>query len=108
MPADSTFAVEYRDAVRRLAVAWAVAERTAKREGTDYLEPADRRKIQQAAKLLRHAESTGSLPERAAYLRQVRAIMEELVDNGAIHAPVQVVEAIEPATTQAIAAAASE
>ncbi|TCN50880.1 hypothetical protein EV641_111156 [Rhodococcus sp. SMB37] len=106
MPSDSTFAAAYRDAVRRLTVAWATAERTAKREGTTYLDPVDRRKLDQAAKLLRHAESTESLPERVAYLRQVKSIMDELVENGSIHAPPKVVEAIEAATTRAIEAAA--
>ncbi|MGM5069189.1 hypothetical protein EU244_030640 [Rhodococcus qingshengii] len=106
MPSDASFAAAYRDAVRRLSVAWAAAERAAKREGTTYLDPVDRRKIEQAAKLLRHAEGAESPPERAAYLRQVKSIMDELVDNGAIHAPLKIVEAIEAATTRAIEAAA--
>ncbi len=106
MPSDSTFAAAYRDAVRRLTVAWATAERSAKREGTTYLDPVDRRRLEQAAKLLRHAESAESLPERAVYLRQVKSIMDELVEGGAIHAPVKVVEAIEAATARAIEAAA--
>lgn len=105
MPSDSKFAGAYRDSVRRLAVAWATAERAAKREGTTYLDPADRRKLEQAAKLLRHAESAESAPERAVYLRQVKSIMDQLVDNGAIHAPPKIVHAIEAATTLAIEAA---
>ena len=106
MPSDAKFAAEYRDAVRRLAVAWASAERAAKREGTAYLDPIDRRRLDQAAKLLRHAEGAGTTPERAIYLQQVKAIMDELVDNGAIHAPPKVLEAIETATRHAIEAAA--
>ncbi|MFI5719672.1 hypothetical protein [Nocardia sp. NPDC051750] len=105
MPADTKFAAAYRDSVRRLAVAWATAERAAKREGTSYLDPADRRKLEQAAKLLRHAEGAASPPERAVYLRQVKSIMEELVDNGAIHTPPKIVEAIDTARTLAIEAA---
>ena len=103
MPSDASFAAAYRDAVRRLSVDWAAAERAAKREGTTYLDPVDRRKIEQAAKLLRQAEGAEAPPERAVYLRQVKSIMDELVDNGAIHAPPKVVEA---ATTRAIEAAA--
>lgn len=105
MPAETTFASAYRDSVRRLTVAWATAERSAKREGTSYLDPVDRRKIEQAAKLLRHAEGAASPPERAVYLRQVKSIMEELVDNGAIHPPPKIVEAIDTAASLAIDAA---
>ncbi|NKY33025.1 hypothetical protein HGA13_08060 [Nocardia speluncae] len=105
MPSDSKFAAAYRDSVRRLAVAWATAERTAKREGTTYLDPRDRRKLEQAAKLLRHAEGAASSPERAVYLRQAKSILVELVDNGAIHTPPKIVEAIDTATSLAIEAA---
>ncbi|MEV3965785.1 hypothetical protein AB0M34_33785 [Nocardia sp. NPDC050193] len=104
MPSDTTFAATYRDSVRRLTVAWATAERSAKREGTTYLDPVDRRKLEQAAKLLRHAEGAASPPERAVYLRQVKSIMEELVDNGAIHAPPKIAEAIDTVTSLAIEA----
>ncbi|MEU4341500.1 hypothetical protein AB0H00_09550 [Nocardia sp. NPDC023852] len=105
MPADAKFAAAYRDAVRRLAVAWATAERSAKREGTSYLDPVDRRKLEQAAKLLRHAEGAASPAERAAYLRQVKSIMEELVHNGAVRTPPKIVEAIDTVTSLAIEAA---
>ncbi|MBM7367733.1 hypothetical protein [Gordonia hydrophobica] len=105
MPTDPAFAAAYRDAVRRLAVDWATAERSAKREGTSYLDPSDRRKLDLAAKLLRHAEGTAEPTERAAYLRQMKAIMDELVDTGALYAPPRIVAAIDAAATRAIEAA---
>ena len=108
MPSDTAFAASYRDAVRRLAVAWAEAERAAKRDGIGYLDDADRRKLSQATKLLRHAEGAATTHERAAYLRQVKTIMDELVEHGALYAPPKVLDAIETQTALAIEALTSE
>ncbi|WP_134324910.1 hypothetical protein [Cumulibacter soli] len=95
----------YRDAVKALAAAWTSAERRAKRVGTSLLEEPDRRRIEQAAKLLAHADSSTTPHERETYLRQVKSIVDDLVNSGAISAPPKVLREIDAATARAIEAA---
>lgn len=91
-----TLSAAYRDAVARLEVAWSTAERYARRVELALLDAADRKRLQQARKLLAHAESAATDAERATYYGQVKALMDDLARRGAIVAP--------PAVRQAIAA----
>ena len=86
-PAVGTMAHGYRQTVRQLAVEWSKAEKNARRAGISLLTGPHQRKITQASKLLRHAESASTDLERAAYLQQVKAIMDELTAEGAITPP---------------------
>lgn len=104
-PQSLVIAQAYRDAVKTLATAWANAERSAKRLGTSLLDGPDRKRLDQAAKLLAHADSATSSHERAAYLRQVKTIVDDLVRSGAITAPPKVMMQIERLTARAIEAA---
>ncbi|PRZ43745.1 hypothetical protein CLV47_102436 [Antricoccus suffuscus] len=86
-PDDQPTETAYGQRVAALARAWAAAERHAKQRGTSYLDPVDARRLAQASKLLRHAEGATTEAERAAYLHQVKALVDVLIDNGAVALP---------------------
>jgi hypothetical protein len=95
---------EYIDAVRVLAQSWEGARRHALRTGMDGLDQSDRRTLQQAIKLLRHADAAKTSSERALYATRAQQLLAPLVDNGTVRLPELMTAAIATARRGAIAA----
>lgn len=104
-PSSTSMSTAYRETVAALEVAWNAAERYARSVELTRLEPADRRRLEQARKLLAHAESATAEAERSAYFQQVKALMDDLARSGAIVEPPKVRLAIATRVAQSIAAA---
>ncbi|WP_083773880.1 hypothetical protein [Tsukamurella paurometabola] len=80
---DEARADAYAKAVTDLRITWIAADRYARSTGRDNLAAEDVRDLDRGLKLYRHAQAAESA-ERAAYLEQVVATMDRLVDRGVL------------------------
>ncbi|WP_134324609.1 hypothetical protein [Cumulibacter soli] len=102
---DGKLSAAYRDSISALEMAWSAAERHARSVGTSLLADTDRRRLDQAYKLLKHAEGASTDAERATYFQQVKTLMDDLARSGAIMTPPKVRQAISTKVRLAVAAA---
>ncbi|MFV0534815.1 MAG: hypothetical protein ACK5MR_14335 [Cumulibacter sp.] len=102
---DGKLSAAYRDSISALEIAWNAAERHARSVGTSLLADTDRRRLDQAYKLLKHAESASTDAERATYFQQVKTLMDDLARSGAIMTPPKARQAISTKVRLAVAAA---
>lgn len=102
LPDDQSLIDSYQQRVRRLESAWESARRSAHRLGRSYLDEEDAAALDQAIKLLRHAQGTASTAERSAYVERAQGLLKDLAARGVIVLPPRVMGTIEASVRKQI------
>ncbi|GAB3300286.1 hypothetical protein EK0264_18740 [Epidermidibacterium keratini] len=101
-PDDPRLIEDYQIRVGRLERAWESARRSAHRLGRSYLDEEDAAALDQAIKLLRHAQGATSTAERSAYVDRAQGLLKDLASRGVIVLPPRVMGTIEASVRKQI------